>query len=185
VIGNFEWLDTQVPAYVVIIGWLALVGAMTWSAPLRDRAGSFRVWFLVAATIGMAFIVDATVFARVGGDVQARHILPLLQLWPLAAVIPGISGTVRSVAHDDDRWNPLRVGVLCLAATTVAGWWYTARREAVGVDGPMNFLGSSKWHPAVGWTVPILLVAVGLTLAAALPAWSRSPRGTRPQPADD
>lgn len=176
VIGNFEWLDTQVPAYVVIIGWLAIVGAITWSAPRRDRAGSFRVWFLVAATLGLAFVVDASVFARVGGDVQARHILPLLQLWPLAAVIPGTSRAATSAAHDDERWNPLRVGVLCLAATTFAGWWYTARREAVGVDGPMNFLGSSKWHPAVGWAVPVLLVAVGLALAAALPAWSRAPR---------
>ena len=168
VIGLFEWLDTDIPIVAVLAAWAAITAVLGWSSAGRDRRSSAQLWFLIVATIGFGFIADYTVFARVGGAVQGRHLLPLFQLWPIVALLPGQLGT--SPDRDDGtRLTPLRLGTLVMGVVTAVSWLYIARREAVGINGPLDFFGSAEWHPQFGWKLPMLLLAAGLLIGYLVP----------------
>lgn len=168
VIGLFEWLDTELPMLAIIVAWAAIIAVLAWTSDQRDRAATGRLWFLIVATIGFGFVADYTVFARVGGTPQGRHLLPLFQLWPLVALLP-TQLSVEANRRDGKRLNPLRLGVVVMAAVTGASWVYIARREAVGILGPLNFFGNAAWHPIAGWKLPVALLLSGLLLSSVAP----------------
>jgi len=168
VIGVFEWLDTELPFMAVVAAW-AVIGLVIVNVfPRRDRTASVRMWFLIAATLGFGFVIEYTVFARVGGLVQGRHLLPLFQLWPLVAALPNRGQEAEPVL---DRISRQRLRMFTIVSGVVAGLavLYVARREAVGILGPLNFFGHAAYHPPIGWVVPFVIVVFGLALAYVAP----------------
>jgi len=108
------------------------------------------------------------VFARVGGLVQGRHLLPLFQLWPLVAALPNRGAPAEAML---DRAGRQRLRIFAGVSGIVAGLGvlYVARREAVGILGPLNFFGHAAYHPPIGWVVPFMVLLAGLTLAFVVP----------------
>lgn len=169
VIGVFEWLDTEMPFMAVVAAWAAIGLVIVNVFPRHDRAATVRMWFVIAATLGFGFVIEYTVFARVGGLVQGRHLLPLFQLWPLVAALPNRGEVAEATL---DRPSRQRLRILAGVSGIVAGLGvlYVARREAVGILGPLNFFGHAAYHPPIGWVVPFAILIAGLTLAFVVPA---------------
>jgi hypothetical protein len=53
---------------------------------------------------------------------------------------------------------------IAAALMQVVGWYYNARRYAVGTTGPFVFFGSSEWKPALGWGAWLCVVLLGAGL---------------------
>jgi hypothetical protein len=180
VIGVMEWLDTELPLVAIVLAWSALVAVLAWSSRERDRKGSFRLWFLILATLVFGFLADYTVFARVGGYVQGRHVLPLFQFWALIAIIP--NGARWTGDLDGRRVTPLRVAAVVVAGVDLVAWWAIAQREAIGVGQGDNPFRAGAWSPVLGWALPVALVVVGTFVATGVPlvvGWldgARTPR---------
>jgi len=168
VIGVFEWLDTELPLMAVVSAWAVIGLVMVNVFPRRDRAASVRFWYLIAATLGFGFVIEYTVFARVGGLVQGRHLLPLFQLWPLVAALPNRGEPSEPVL---DRVARQRLRIFAAVGGSVVGVavLYVARREAVGILGPLNFFGHAAYHPPIGWVVPFVVLIAGLCLSYVVP----------------
>lgn len=176
-IGVFGWLDTAMPtaAYTAWRLMLAgLVGLALLVGTRRDRGVlGLSIAGVLVATIGLAvFAVYPNQFGT-----QARYTLPL------AMVVPVLAGEIVSrrrhrLAAALPRNLPLLVGATA-AGVHLLGFWSNARRQAVGVEGPVFFVGRSEWSPFIGWSLwlTLALVACGL-LAAAL----RSPARPAPDP---
>ena len=70
---------------------------------------------------------------------------------------------------------------VAIGALQVIAWYLAARRSAVGVAGPLDFLGHAQWSPPGGWA-PWLVCAIagGVLIATSptVPSYSRrrSPR---------
>ena len=168
VIGLFEWLDTELPFMVLVAAWTAISIVLVAVFPKRDGRSAWRLGFVIGATLVFGFIADYTVFDRVGGSVQGRHVLPLFQLWTLVAALPNRGGATTPVT-DVAASRRLRICVLVAGGAAGLSLLYVARREAVGILGPLNFFGHAAWHPQVGWVVPFALAAIGLVLAYVVP----------------
>jgi hypothetical protein len=169
VIGLFEWLDTELPFMALVAAWAVICIVLVGVFPDRDRRSTMRLWFLIVSTIAFGFVVDYTVFARVGGDVQGRHLLPLFQLWPLVAALPN-RGEPANAALATARARRLKWCGLVAGAVLAVSVLFLARREAVGTDGPLNFFGHAAWHPQVGWVLPFAILAIGLLFGYVAPA---------------
>ncbi len=167
VIGVMEWLDTELPFVAIVVGWSALVAVLAWSSSQRDRWASLRLWFLIVATLFFGFVADYTVFARVGGAVQGRHLLPLFQFLALIAIIP--NGARSTGDLDGRRVTPLRVAAAIGAGLNLVAWWSIARREAVGVNGGDNPFRAGAWSPVLGWALPLALLLIGTVVATGVP----------------
>ncbi len=170
VIGLFEWLDTELPFMALVAAWTAIVVLLVGVFPKRDGTSGSRLAFLIGATLVFGFIADYTVFDRVGGSVQGRHVLPLFQLWTLVAALPNRDAPTKPVT-DAAASRRLRVCVMVAGAATGISLLYVARREAVGILGPLNFFGHAAWHPSVGWVLPFALAAIGLVTVSVVPTF--------------
>jgi hypothetical protein len=107
------------------------------------------------------------------GAFQGRHV------FPFASFVLVFSGAVAA-----DRLRilaPWALRRLILGLAVFVGLMYSfaiywnARRYAVGSDGPLYFIGHSRWTPPMGWELPL---AVALS-AGALMIWTVS-RSLRP-----
>jgi hypothetical protein len=162
-VGMFGWLDTVVPKWVVL-AWVLLAVVVVGMAILLGRTPdrwSLVTWLVTLVLI--AYVAYATVFYPIGANLQARHILPFFMFCPLFAGTVFI-GSLDRIARDVVR----RVFYLTAAVMPViqiTALYVNARRYAVGINGPMVFLGHSRWSPKFGWG-PWL--SLGLTGAAAL-----------------
>lgn len=154
------------PPLVLSLGWLALVAVLV-AAALAVAGRRERI--VLAATAAAAPLIPVVLYVvylrHTGFGVQGRHVLPIIVAVPLLA-----GELVR------ERWEQLAsrvrrallVGVPVLAsAGQVVAWWLNERRAAVGVDGPLWFLGDAAWSPPVRWGICILLVVAGAALASA------------------
>jgi hypothetical protein len=115
-VGNFGWLDYQLPGYVyevakviaVVVVILAARMLFMHRALLRDRAAELITY--VAMTVGLLILVNGNGFAvRADGGSgfeQARYLFPLLALY--AAIV---ALAARGVGR---RWGPA-IGVLFVA----------------------------------------------------------------------
>jgi hypothetical protein len=168
VIGVFEWLDTELPFMALVAAWAVIGLVIVAVFPRRDRSASVRLWFLIAATLGFGFVIEYTVFARVGGTVQGRHLLPLFQLWPLVAALPN-RGEPAQLVLDLVSRQRLRTFTVVSGVVVGLGVLYVARREAVGILGPLNFFARASYHPPIGWVVPFVILIAGLALAYVVP----------------
>jgi rhamnosyltransferase len=177
-IGNFGWLDSPIPMWATVT-WLTLIAGLTVVAvavgSLRQR---LALGLVLTAAVASAVVLSATLRAgELGGDVQARHLLPFLVLLPLLA---GEIATRRR--HRLDQYVPLVVGLT--AALHVVAWYWNARRHATGVDGQLLFLGNAEWSPPLGWWFWLSVTTVGAGLTAAFAFVSVPVRRVRPEVAE-
>ena len=130
-VGRFGWLDSFIPLWATY-AWLALGLALVGGALIigrwRERAALLTA---LAGAAGAAIILSATLQAgELGGDVQARHLMPAL------VAVPLVAGEI--VSRSRLRAQVGRVVVAVFAATAAlqwVGWYWNARRHATGSDG--------------------------------------------------
>jgi hypothetical protein len=164
-IGNFGWLDTPSPVYVVwafVALWAALVWRTITSAHRRQQ-----VALVVVALAGPLWLValNSNYQDLLGSfGAQGRHLAPLLVGVPLAAALSRRVG----------RYDSVLTGVvLVLHAWCVL---VALRRYslAAGGDDLLGFVRKPMWSPLLGMGLTLVVVA-----AAHVAAWFalRSPVG--------
>jgi predicted membrane protein DUF2142 len=184
-VGRFGYLETRVPL-LAIVTWFALVGVLV---ALALWLGSRRERVVLAVTTLGALVVPAAFwliwYRHTGFDLQGRHVLPVMVVVPLLA--GEIAWRRRERLGAQVAWLLPVVSLGAAGVIQLVGWWTYARRSAVGVDGPLWFIGDAAWSPPVGWglwAVLAMLGAASLVAAAALAARSRgghsSPRPRGP-----
>ena len=166
-IGKFGWLDTSLPK-AAVLAWLGVGAAMVALALVLGRARQ-RLALLVALAlaVAVAVILSATLRAgELGGNVQARHLMPFL------VVIPLLAGEM--VTQRATRWRNVGIALAILVCFTTTvqfvAWYLNARRQSVGVDGSLFFLADPDWEPPLGWPfwLVVTIGALGLLLASAV-----------------
>jgi hypothetical protein len=166
-VGVFGWLDVTPPA-AVYLGWGALVVAVVAVACLLGRRFDRRVLAaLVIAVVALGLFVSAYAYVQ-QGTAQGRWILPA------AVALPLVAGEVlarRWPAGEPAVWPTPRASVVACGAAvaTLQGLslWANARRYAVGIHGPLMFLGESRWAPPGGWWPVAAFAAAGLAAIVA------------------
>jgi hypothetical protein len=163
-VGDFGWLDTQLPTVWVGL-WLCAIALLGGVAVLlgcrRDR------WALLctaALTALVAYVVYATVFAPLPAALQGRHLLPML-MFPLLLSTAVVVERLPTLGLGVELRGLLLVIAPAAAAVQLIALWCNARRYAVGVNGPLWFVGSSQWHPPGGWAPWFTLGAAGALLS--------------------
>ena len=159
--GTFGWLDTSLPSLATgawIAMWVIVLGMACLIGPTRVAA---VILALVAATVGLAFVVYASAFFPIGADIQGRHFLALFA--------PAVVLAVVVVAERRDlgpRFHPrLYVAVaLVVGVVQFVAIYTNARRYAVGTKGPWWWIGDAEWAPSGGWVL-------WMTAAALAAAW--------------
>jgi hypothetical protein len=173
-VGIFGWLDTDMPAlaysawYILVFSLLAIAAMLgTW----RDR---LVLLSLVVLSFVVTVVLAAGFVLPLGFGLQGRHVLAFTVAVPLLAgeILYRRAGRLPRITTV--HW--LVAFTAGAAAVQAVGWFANARRYAVGVDGPLDFIANAEWIPPLGWWPWISLVAVGCLalLAAGVAAWPSS-----------
>jgi len=162
-VGTFGWLDTSIPLWASL-AWLSIGAALILTAVAVGRVRE-RLTLITAlvATVGSAVLLSSTLRAgELGGDVQARHLLPFLVMIPLLA------GEI--VARNLVRVRAIAVIVVVAAGLHTVAWYWNARRHATGTDGSIFFFPEAEWAPPLGWAFwfAVTIAGASLTIAFAL-----------------
>ena len=160
-VGTFGWIDTSIPLWASL-AWIGIGAGLivTATAIGRVRQRLVLVTACVAA-IGAAVVLSSTLRAgELGGDVQARHLLPFLVMIPLLA------GEI--IARNLTRVRHARTAVAVIAIV-VAGlhtvaWYWNARRHATGTDESIFFFREAEWAPPLGWPFWFAVTIAGASL---------------------
>jgi hypothetical protein len=145
-VGKFGYLEIRVPLWTALL-WLALLVALLIPAFRADRS---RVGLAVATAILFPPLFWLVQYRHTGFDLQGRQMLPLL------VALPILCG---SLTPNQRRLLPIALAVT--GPIQFIAWYVNARRSAVGVDGPLWFLGRADWSPAGGWLPWLALAALG------------------------
>lgn len=182
-IGRFGWGDTGMGSVGYII-WGSMALALL---SLAFVVGTPRQRLILGASAGasLVFAVVAGSITTVAWDFEGpgilgRYLLP----WSVGiALVAGeiVCANVHRLRDLAPR-NLVLYFVAAAAACHAIALWMVARRFAVGVNGPLMFLGKSAWRPPLGWGPWIVtgLVGCGLLVAAgtvARRAQAREPAG--------
>jgi hypothetical protein len=171
-VGNFGWLDTPSPTFVVW-AFVALGAAFAWrgfaSATARSR---IAIVLLLLAVPAWHIILNRNFQDLLGTfGVQGRHLTPFIVGIPLAAVM-------RRAPRSSDRVVATIVVLAHLWCVLVAMRRYTL---GAGGDDLLGFLRTPVWSPPLGITSTLVVVALAhaaawfaLTHAAAGWALARS-----------
>lgn len=159
-IGVFGWLDTRMsrPAYLL---WKALLlGLIVVAFFVAGRRHRLVVGGLVLAgaivTVGVGVLNRPTGFGA-----QGRYVLPFLVAVPLAAGEVLFAGRRRPSFRP--RWLPVLVAAT-VAVVQADAWYTNARRYAVGLPGPFDFVGRAAWAPPLGWVCWMAVAGLGCAL---------------------
>ena len=119
-----------------------------------------------------------------GFGLQGRHVLAF------TVAVPLLAGEI--LYRRAGRLPRIKAGHWLVAFTALAaavqavGWFANARRYAVGVNGPADFIANAQWSPPLGWWPWVVVVVAGcLALLAAGIAAGRSTEraaGSRTEP---
>ena len=150
-IGVFGWLDAAPPVGVVL-AWTVAVGVVVvLGAALGARRVVVALVAITAVSVVVPSLIQASQMEEHGILFQGRYILPLG-----AGIVLVAGRAVDEAGHElIDRLS--RVIVLVLALTVVGhlvAIWFAARRFAVGVGGPVFFVGEG-WTPGISLAVPL------------------------------
>jgi predicted membrane protein DUF2142 len=164
-VGRFGYLEFSLPLPVYIFwGFATLAGvacALRW-APIRGKV-VLAVCVLALAALPLTQYI--LVQRHTGFGLQGRHVLPIL------VIVPLLAGELLRSNHE--RFAAARVRHLIalpfvgIALVQFTALYWNGRRSAVGVDGPLFFLGSAEWSPPLGWGVWLAVAAGGSACLAA------------------
>ena len=155
-IGNFGWLDTPTPTFVVWF-FVALFGVIITQNWLKVSSSSriAVICLTIAIPALMIFINRNTQNLLRTYGVQGRYLTPLI------VGIPIVIGTM---------WAPQRKGLKLVIGCWSIAIFMTAvnviRRYSVGIR-PQNFFemfSKPEWQPPVGVVGTMLALAVALTV---------------------
>jgi hypothetical protein len=175
-IGNFGWLDTPVPMWVVIV-WASCVGgvvalALALSAPCRRALP-----VLVLSILALPEVLFAPEMNTFSGDWQGRYWLPL------AVGIPLIASTfrwpVRSDTHrrTDREWTvpALVLGLgLVLFAAQLESFTHALTRYQTGLG--VRAGAPTVWLPPGGHDPVVIAFVMGSMVTLALVVFMMLPR---------
>lgn len=173
-VGTFGWLDTPLPVWAVWAWGLLAVVVVGLGLVVGDRRDRAVLATGLAATAATAYGTYAAVFHPVGADSQGRHMLPFFVICPLYAGAVVVERVRAGRAPAALRLLPVVVGLVAGGVQLVA-LYANGRRYAVGLDGPLAFLGDERWHPPLGgWAAWLTVGGLGAlalvaTSAAATP----------------
>lgn len=184
-VGHFGALDSPL-AIPFLAMWLVLtltlVCVALYLGSSRERVVMAAVAILsqVVAVVFYAVFLDGSGFAA-----QGRHLLPV------GVVVPLLAADI--VLRHRERIPPrlfLAAAMtipLVVAVIHVAAWYGNARRQAVGIDGPIWFIPRSEWSPPLGWWTwtGVVLAAAALLVVAALIARPERRRNTQNAAVDE
>ncbi len=164
-VGKFGYLEYRLP-WIAYVGWFAAGFALLAVAIAVSRRVERRALLGVAvAALVLPMLFWIVAIRQTGFGLQGRHVLPIL------IVVPLLAGDVlrEHAARLSDRTRrALLIGVpLTAAAVHLIAFYWAARRAAVGVDGPLFFLGSADWTPPLGWLPWLALASAGAGCIAA------------------
>lgn len=163
-VANFGWLDTAVPPWT-ITAWIFLFSLLVTLALMFTKPAdgwTLVVWF--AAGLVISWVTYAVVFYPVGASLQGRDVIALF------IPLPVLAGSMISVQKGPIFGIPLRRLFMITAAIIpvfhIASIYINARRYAVGVNGPVWFLGRSQWTPVLGWWPWLALAIISMVMLA-------------------
>lgn len=148
-VGVFGWLDAHMPA-PAYLAWQLMAAVVFGAAILVGRRCEIlglSSALVIAALV--AALLSATLAAADAGGVQSRQLMPFLALTPLLAGEILMRNRVRAQGLNLPQMT--RAVVVLAAATQLVAWYWNARRQAVGENGPLLFLSHPQWTPPFGW----------------------------------
>ena len=183
-IGDFGSLDSPL-AWPFVAAWsmvtLGLVVVALMVGGRRERVA------VVVATLFVpvvAVLFDAVFVSGTGFAAQGRHLLPLGVLVPLLA--GEVIGRNKNRIHRG-LIRPLILGVPVFVGVVQAEAWFgNARRQAVGLAGPLWFFSHAQWEPPLHWWIwgcVALAAAASLVWVGLRPTANRKLQPTADRPA--
>jgi hypothetical protein len=175
-VGNFGWLDTPVPRFVLAAWALlgaGLVAVAIVRGPKRTVRGPKRTLSSLLVAVLASFFVPVVSLVAVahsyGYAGQGRYFLAIWAGVPIVAA--GLAGL--GAARRWARPFTIATGVLVAGGQAVAFYW-ALRRYIVGIPGPLIWSGGRtsgrlQWHPPVpGWWLLGIFVALCVLYGVAI-----------------
>jgi hypothetical protein len=158
-VGDFGWLDTPAPRWVVLAWILLAVVAVGTAILVGSAADRWSLAGWLVALVLVAYVTYATVFYPIQAGLQGRHLLPFFMFCPLLA---GAVLVEKLGSLDPSALRRLfRLTALVLPVIQFASIYANARRYAVADKGPWWFLDAAQWRPAWGWVAWLSIAAAG------------------------
>jgi hypothetical protein len=175
-IGDFGWLDTPTPSWVVIV-WTSCVGGLTAvalivSAPCR-RALPALAFFILA----MPEILFAPQMNAVSEPWQGRYWLPVVVGFPLVASTFRWPTRWLRYRPAIRRWIPAAVALglgLVLLAAQIASFLHALTRYEVGLG--VRAGSPTVWLPPGGRSFVVVAFVIGAVVTLALVVFEMWPR---------
>ena len=170
-VGNFGWLDTPAPLWVIDVWKLAALGLLVGVIASRAWRSLIVMALLGLGTVLIPTVGDVLQAKSIGMVSQARYIMPLAIG---VALVAGASITGRG------RWTrPVATfAMIVLAVAQLGAFLLALRRYRFGLGSATPT--PAEWVPPLGGTVLIVVFAVALV---GLQVWLWSL--TRPAPRQD
>jgi hypothetical protein len=172
-------MNRLVYVLVLTLAALLVIGALIAAPDLRER---LLVVAALAGAVVFTLAMDALVFQQTYFPVYGRYLLPIGMLVPL------VSADTVTRYRERLPLPALRIGapvlLVGMGLVQLIAVWTSARRSAVGVDGPRWFFGASQWAPPGGWAWVAILAGLGAAcvIAAAIGAPARKVKEPEARP---
>ena len=175
-IGDFGWLDTPVPTWVVIV-WTSCVAALTALALTLSAQCRRALPVLALLILAMPLALESPTINTLNVWWQGRLWLPVAVGFPLVASTFQRRSRRLSDRRTDRHWaapaGVLGVGLLLFAAQ-VASFTHALRRYEVGIGVPAGT--PTIWLPPGGHYPVVVAFIVGAVVTLALMVFMMLPR---------
>lgn len=175
-IGDFGWLDTPVPAWIVGVWTACLVGLLALALTLSS--GCRRALPVLALLIiATALVVESPQLDTVSALGQGRYWLPVAIGLPLVASTFTWGPRRRAHRHTGRGWvaPTLTLGLgLVLLAAQIASFLHALTRYEVGLHVPSG--SPTRWLPPGGHVPVVVAFVLGAVVTLALAVFMMLPR---------
>jgi hypothetical protein len=165
-IGDFGWLDTPVPIWVMVV-WTTCVAGLTAFALAISAPCRRAIPVLALLVVAMTLAVESPKMNSAGPWWQGRYWLPLLVGFPLVASTLQLRG--RADGHRRSGWvGPaavLGLGSVLLAAQ-IASFAHALTRYEIGLGVPAG--SPTVWSPPGGSDLVMVAFVIGAIVTLAL-----------------
>jgi hypothetical protein len=171
-IGDFGWLDTPAPRWIVVVWTLVLVGFLAYGLAVSPRCRR-ALPLLALAIVAMPMIFESPQMNSVGPYWQGRYWLPLVVGLPLVAssVAPRrVPPTERPAAATRRQLGGVvSLGLLVIVAQ-VAAFLTALHRYETGLGVPAG--SRARWTPPGGTVLVVSIFIIGQILFLGFVAWT-------------